>query len=83
MFTILIIFGTVFVLAPIAKAYADRIGRSMPLDDASRAEIGRLRDEVERLSGQVARLEEEHSFMVKLLDDGVRKQLGEGSRDAG
>ena len=82
MFTVLIIFGTVFVLAPIAKAYADRIGRQTPLEDGARVEIARLREDVERLSGQIARLEEEHSFMVKLLDEGGRNRLAEGGRDA-
>lgn len=81
MISILIVFGTIFVLAPIAKAYADRIGRQTPLEEGARAEIGRLRDEVDRLSGQVSRLEEEHSFMVKLLDEGGRKRLAEGERD--
>jgi hypothetical protein len=82
--SLLIIFATIFVLAPIAKAYADRISRQAPLDSLEvRNELVRLRDEVERLNGQMARLEDEHSFMVKLLGDGTRGKLGEGGKDAG
>lgn len=81
--SLLIIFATIFVLAPIAKAYADRISRQTLDSPEVRNELARLRDEVERLNGQVARLEDEHSFMVKLLGDGTRGKLGEGGKDAG
>ena len=79
MSALLIIFATIFVLGPIAKAYADRISRQLPPEsETTRAEMARLKDEVERLAVQVSRLEEEQSFMVKLLDDGARRKLGEG-----
>ena len=82
MATMLIIFAMVFVLGPIAKAYADRISRGLPPDsDTSRAEIGRLREEVDRLGAEVARLHEEQSFMVRLLSDGDRKRLSDRSVD--
>lgn len=79
MATLLIIFIMIFVVAPIAKAYADRISRELPPgDSASSAELGRLKEEVERLAGEVERLQDEQSFMVRLLTDGERKKLEEG-----
>ena len=75
---LLIIFGTIFVLAPIARAVADRISSEVrPEAMPDRAELRRLREEVERLSSDVARLQEEQSFMVRLLDESERKKLGE------
>ena len=79
MSTLLIIFVTIFVLGPIAKAYADRISKEAPQGgDLNAAEVARLRTEVERLSSEVARLQDEQSFMVRLLSDGERKKLQEG-----
>lgn len=81
MSTLLIIFAMVFVLGPIAKAYADRISNTLPPEsDAHRAELGRLKEEVERLAAEVARLQDEQSFMVRLLSDGERKKLLEGRK---
>jgi hypothetical protein len=77
---LLIILLMVFVLGPIAKAYADRISRELPPgSDINAAELARLREEMERLTAEVARLHEEQSFMVQLLSDGERKRLAEGS----
>lgn len=82
MATLLIIFAMVFVLGPIAKAYADRISREIPPgSDLNAGELGRLRDEVERLSSEVSRLQDEQSFMVRLLSDGERQKLFEDRRD--
>ena len=80
MATILIIFATIFVLGPNAKAYANRIAHESSVEpEASRAEIGRLREEVERLGIEVSRLQDEQAFMVRLLSDGDRKRLQERS----
>jgi hypothetical protein len=81
--TVLIIFAIIFVLGPIAKAYADRIAKE-PSPDALPAvtEVARLREEVDRLSLEGSRLQEEQSFMVRLLSDGERKRLKEGRSDA-
>lgn len=79
MATLLIIFATIFVFGPIAKAYADRISRQLPPEaDALRAEMSRLKEEVERLSGQVSRLEDEQTFMVRLLESGAPRELTDG-----
>jgi hypothetical protein len=76
MATLVIILAIVFVLGPIAKAYAERISRDLPPGaDPSPAELARLRDEVERLSAEVSRLHDEQSFMVRLLTDGERTRL--------
>lgn len=89
MAAILIIFSMIFVFGPIAKAYADRINRGLPADSgASPAELARLREDVERLSAEVSRLNEEQSFMVRLLSEGDRAKLSnskatpDGSADA-
>jgi hypothetical protein len=77
--TILIIFALVFVLGPIAKAYADRISRELPPgSETSLGEIARMREEIDRLSLEVARLQDEQSFMVRLLSEGERRRLEEG-----
>ena len=79
MSTLLIIFLMIFVLGPIAKAYADRISRELPPGaDIDAAELTRLKDEVERLTTEVNRLQEEQSFMVRLLSDCERKRREEG-----
>lgn len=72
--TVLIIFAFIFVLGPIARAYAQRLTNELP-PGADPEQLARLKDEVERLSGEVARLHDEQSFMVRLLSEGERKQL--------
>ena len=84
MATLLIIFSMIFVLAPIAKAVADRINRDLPASGAAgAAELERLREEVERLGAEVGRLQEEQSFMVRLLTEGERQKLIERNRSEG
>jgi hypothetical protein len=79
MTTVLIIFVMIFVVAPLAKALADRLSREVPPELASnRAELARLKEEVERLSLEVARLQDEQSFMVKLVGEAEQKKLPEG-----
>jgi hypothetical protein len=74
MMWILIIFAVIFVLAPIAQGYAKRLER--PLGDPNALnEIARMREEIDRLTAQVARLDEEQQFMVRLLGEGERPAL--------
>ncbi len=83
MSTLILIFVLIFVVAPIAKAYADRIsGQIPPGDPTAGRELARLKDEVERLSSEVTRLNEEQSFMLRLLTDGERKKMIEGERSS-
>jgi hypothetical protein len=79
---VLIIMAMVFVLGPLAKAYADRLSRGLPADaEAQRLELARLREEVDRLSVEMARLQEEQSFMLKLLNAGDRTKLLQNPTD--
>lgn len=79
MSSVLLIFVLIFVIAPIAKAYADRIsGQLPPGDPAEGREVARLKEEVERLSSEVTRLSDEQSFMLRLLTDGERRKMIEG-----
>lgn len=69
---VLLILLIVFVLGPLARAAAGRIGagpgeRALP---GAAHEVARLREEVDRLSAEVARLAEEQAFTLKLLAPG-------------
>lgn len=76
MAVLLIIFTMVFVLGPIAKALAERISRPLPGDgESQRLELARMREEIDRLTQDVARLQDEQSFMVSLLNEGDRQKL--------
>ena len=78
---IVTILGFIFVIGPIAGAIAKRIAAgASPAAIPERLELKRLKDEVERLSAEVARLQDEQSFVLKLLEEGDRKRLGETTR---
>jgi cell division protein FtsB len=66
----LLIIAIIFILAPIANGYAKRMSQpGLPAADA--AELGRLREEMDRLTAQIAKMEDEHSFMLRLLENGT------------
>ncbi|HEX2187415.1 MAG TPA: hypothetical protein VHG51_00895 [Longimicrobiaceae bacterium] len=62
----------VFVLGPIARALAKRLepGAGPAAFPGGPQEVARLRDEVDRLGVEVARLTEEQAFVLKLLAPG-------------
>jgi len=74
----------VFVLGPIARALAVRLGRGgdAALPGAPQ-EVARLREEVDRLGVEVARLTDEQAFMLRLLAPGEQKQAVGGDDPAG
>lgn len=78
--TVLIIFAIIFVLAPIAQAYARRLNPPELPPGADPRELARLREELDQLAAQVARLQEEQSFMVRLLSEGEARRLERGER---
>ena len=74
-----VILVVVFVLGPIARAVAARVSRGGPaLSAPPSQEVALLRDEVERLGAEVARLSEEQAFMLRLLAPGEQKQAPGG-----
>jgi hypothetical protein len=75
MLFILMIIAIVFVLAPIAQAYAKRLNPP-DVPGVKPGEIARLREEMELLAAQVNRLQDEQSFMVRLLSEGTPPALG-------
>lgn len=71
-----VILVVVFVLGPIARAVATRVSRGGPVLPAPPSqEVALLREEVERLGAEVARLNEEQAFMLRLLAPGEQKQV--------
>jgi hypothetical protein len=81
---VLSIFSVIFVFGPFANALADRIAREgAAVNPADPGEVGRLREEVERLSTEVARLHDEQSFMLRLLGEGERGKLIDRERSDG
>jgi hypothetical protein len=74
----------IFVLAPMAQAYARRLNPP-DVPGVKPGEIARLREELELLAAQVNQLQDEQSFMLRLLTEGERKRplLDEGEDDRG
>lgn len=68
MFSILLLFAIIFVLAPVAQAYAKRLNPP-DVPGVKPGEIARLREELDQLAATVGRLQEEQSFMVRLLSE--------------
>jgi hypothetical protein len=83
MTTILIIFLLIFVLGPIASAYAKRIGSSNPEAERLTGEVRALKEEVDRLQHEVHRLLEEQSFMVRMLEERTGGDGERGGRSRG
>jgi hypothetical protein len=79
---LLILILIVFVLAPIAQAYAKRLN-APEAPSMLPGEVARMREEIDQLAAHVNRLQEEQSFMLKLLSEGKKPPLlgGERQRD--
>lgn len=77
--TFLLLIAIIFVLAPVAQAYARRLNPP-DVPGVKPGEIARLREELEQLAAQVSRLQEEQSFMVHLLSESDRRSLQSGRR---
>jgi hypothetical protein len=69
MSTLLIILAIIFILAPLAQGYARRLNPP-ELPGVNPRDVGRLREEVDQLTAQVNRLQDEQSFMLRLLTEG-------------
>ena len=84
MTTILIVLILIFVLGPIASAYAKRIERGGVEEKRLTGEVRVLKEEVDRLQHEVHRLLEEQSFMVRMLEErtGSEGERGDRPRDA-
>ncbi|MBA4158697.1 MAG: hypothetical protein H0X65_14650 [Gemmatimonadetes bacterium] len=82
MVMILMIMAIIFVLSPVAQAYAKRLNQPGLPPGASPAELARLREEVDQLSAQVNRLQDEQAFMVRLLSEGDGARASGVRRDA-
>jgi len=75
MFIILLI-AIIFVLAPVAQAYAKRLN-APDVPGIKPADLARLREEMDLLAAQVNRLQDEQSFMLKLLSENPpRREIG-------
>ncbi|MBV9774024.1 MAG: hypothetical protein JO040_08750 [Gemmatimonadetes bacterium] len=74
----------IFVLGPLARGASRGAFRQVAPGGSpeDRAEIARLREEVDRLGTEVMRLSEEQGFMMRLLEPGsagkAQEQGGEG-----
>jgi hypothetical protein len=68
MFSLILLLAIIFVLAPVAQAYARRLNPP-DVPGVKPGEIARLREELEQLAATVNRLQDEQSFMVRLLSE--------------
>jgi hypothetical protein len=68
MYFLLLVLLIVFVLAPMAQAYAKRLNPP-DVPGVKPNEIARLREEVDQLAATVNRLQDEQSFMLRLLSE--------------
>jgi hypothetical protein len=73
--TFLLVLAIIIILAPLVSAAARRLERPA-LPGASSADVARLREELDQLTAQVNRLQDEQSFMIRLLSDGERSAAG-------
>jgi hypothetical protein len=78
MFSLILLLAILFILAPVAQAYARRLN-APDVPGVKPGEVARLREELEQLAATVSRLQDEQSFMVKLLSE----QRPTGSLPAG
>jgi cell division protein FtsB len=69
---ILILFVVAYLTRWTASGWLARGGSGSQLEGQHTAELARLRDEVDALTAQVASLQDEQSFMMRLLTDGSR-----------
>jgi len=80
MMSLILLLAVLFVLAPIAQAYARRLSGPDVPPGLHPGDVARLREEVEALAAQVNRLQDEQSFMLRLMTEGEKQRLEEGSR---
>jgi hypothetical protein len=78
----IVIFIIVFVLAPLANAAAKRLS-APPSPGALPDDVARLREELDQLTAQVSRLQEEQGFMLRLLTEGEKRRPPLASGDSG
>ncbi|HSU17441.1 hypothetical protein [Longimicrobium sp.] len=69
---ILILFVVAYLTRWTASGWLARGGGSQQLEAQHTAELARLREEVDTLTAQVVRMQDEQSFMMRLLTDGSR-----------
>ena len=65
--TVLLLLIAAYLVRWATTSYGSRV---QALDPGQTAEIARLRDEVDQLTAQVVRLQDEQTFMMRLLTDG-------------
>jgi len=71
---ILILFVVAYLTRWTASGWLGRGGTASQLEAQHLAELARLREEVDTLTAQVVSLQDEQSFMMRLLTDGSRGQ---------
>jgi len=78
MTTLILLLAIIFVLAPLAQAYAKRLSGPDVPPGIHPGDVARLREEVDALAAQVNRLQEEQSFMLRLMSEGEKPRLQRG-----